>query len=121
MQLHVIASTKGLPITPDASRGLTFPINNHGLVYATEELAWSWRIAVTFWASGFALIFLGIVLRYVNERAKHARLEKRKLGISRLKFVEVVPREVADAEIEREFDESARRPIFPRNTSTNGG
>ena len=44
--------------------------------------------------------------------AKRLRLRKRKLGVSRLKFVEVVPREVADAEIERLFEESALTP-FP--------
>ena len=42
-----------------------------------------------------------------NDRTK---LKNRKLGGSDLRFVEVVPREVADAEIERDFADSKLWP-----------
>ena len=38
------------------------------------------------------------------------RLKKRKLGVSSLKLVEIVPREIADAEIERDFENSKLCP-----------
>jgi hypothetical protein len=41
---------------------------------------------------------------------KSARIKKRRLGLSKLRFVEVVPREIADAEIEKLFEDSK---VFP--------
>jgi hypothetical protein len=45
-----------------------------------------------------------------HARKKPAALKKRRLGLSKLGFVEVVPREVADAEIEKLFEDSK---VFP--------
>jgi prevent-host-death family protein len=42
--------------------------------------------------------------------AKSRRAGKRKLGASRHRFVEVVPRPEADAEIERDFEDSTLWP-----------
>jgi prevent-host-death family protein len=42
--------------------------------------------------------------------AKPSRLKKRKLGASRIGLVEVVPRDVADAEIEHDFENSKLWP-----------
>jgi len=42
--------------------------------------------------------------------AKVAKPKKRRLGTSKLGIIEVVPREIADAEIEKEFEHSK---LFP--------
>jgi prevent-host-death family protein len=42
--------------------------------------------------------------------AKPKRLKKRRLGQSRIGLVEVVPREIADAEIEKDFEDSKLWP-----------
>lgn len=41
---------------------------------------------------------------------KPVRLKKRKLGVSKLGLVEIVPREIADAEIEKDFEDSKLWP-----------
>ena len=42
--------------------------------------------------------------------AKPKRLKKRRLGVSNHRFVEVVPREIADAEIAEDFEKSKLWP-----------
>jgi prevent-host-death family protein len=42
--------------------------------------------------------------------AKPARLKKRRLGAAKIGLAEVVPREIADAEIEKEFEDSKLWP-----------
>jgi prevent-host-death family protein len=41
---------------------------------------------------------------------KSSRLKKRKLGASRIGLVEVVPRDVADSEIQKDFEDSKLWP-----------
>lgn len=48
--------------------------------------------------------------KITNPPTKKKHLKKRRLGMSKLGLVEVVPREVADAEIEKLFEESK---LFP--------
>lgn len=42
--------------------------------------------------------------------AKPARMKKRRLGASNHRFVEAIPREVADAEVEKLFEDSKLWP-----------
>jgi len=41
---------------------------------------------------------------------KPKRLKKRRLGVSNHRFIEVVPREIADAEIAKDFEDSKLWP-----------
>ena len=48
--------------------------------------------------------------KITNRLTKKGRPKKRRLGLSKRRFVEVVPRAVADAEIAKDFEDSK---LFP--------